>query len=211
MNNLITDRVIALAAMTQASQCVQQIAQTGMTDSEAFTTCIDSIFAIDADSTEDVYGGVKNLLPGLKLLASLFQNKRTPSTLEVMRYIFGAINLERRLNKKPSMQAQLGTGIEQAKSQAEHYSTSHKNVLANLADIYSNTLSTLTPRIMVNGEQIHLDNNDNVYRIRALLLSSIRGAVLWRQKKGTRLQLFFQRKAYLVEINRLIEEANNHS
>lgn len=209
MNSLLQDRIIALAAMTQACQCVQQIALTGITDSDAFTTCIKSIFAIDADSAEAIYGGEEKLLPGLQLLADLLDNKRSPANLEITRYIFSSLNLERRLDKKPAIQEQLGVGIKKAQLQAEHYAITHANVLANLADVYSNTLGTLSPRIMVNGEQLHLDNTENVNRIRALLLSSIRAAVLWRQKKGTRLQLFFQRKTYLVEINQLIRQANN--
>ena len=108
------------------------------------------------------------------------------------------------------MLAQLADGIDRAKQQAEVFSTTHENVLANLAGLYSDTISTLSPRIMVQGEQVYLNDTLNVNKIRALLLSAIRSAVLWRQKGGTRLQIMFSRKKYLQEIQLLINKLNAH-
>ena len=68
------------------------------------------------------------------------------------------------------------------------------NILAGLADIYSTTISTLSPRIMVRGEPLHLQNPENINRIRALLLAGIRSAMLWRQCGGRRLQILLGRK-----------------
>jgi high frequency lysogenization protein len=50
------------------------------------------------------------------------------------------------------------TGIERARAQSEHFGLLHENVLANLGDIYHSTISTLQPRIMVNGEQEYLSS-----------------------------------------------------
>lgn len=208
MSGTITDRVLAIAGIIQACRCVQQIARNGMTDADALTTSINSLFVIDADTTDAVYGGRKNLLPGLRLAATLFGNQQDTDSVEVMRYCITAIQLERSLTKNPAMLAQVGDGIEKARSQAEHFSTTHSNVLANLAGLYSDTLSTLNPRIMVNGDQAHIGNTENVNRIRSLLLAAIRSAVLWRQKGGTRLQLIFSRRRYLNEINKIISELN---
>lgn len=67
-------------------------------------------------------------------------------------------------------------------------------VIANLAHAYSQTLSRLTPRILVQGEPGLLKNPEVANRIRALLLAGIRAAVLWRQTGGSRLRLLFRRK-----------------
>jgi high frequency lysogenization protein len=208
MSGTITDRVLAMAGIIQACRCVQQIARNGMTDADALTTSISSLFVIDADTTDAVYDGRENLLPGLRLAATLFGNQQNPESVEVMRYCITVIQLERSLTKNPAILARVGDGIEKARSQAEHFSTTHSNVLANLAGLYSDTLSTLNPRIMVNGDQVHIGNSENVNRIRSLLLAAVRSAVLWRQKGGTRLQLIFSRKRYLNEINKIINNLN---
>lgn len=206
MSGTITDRVLAMAGIVQACRCVQQIARHGMTDAEALTASINSLFVTDADTTESVYGGREKLLPGLRLAEKLFDNKQDAESVEVMRYCLMVIQLERSLMKRPAMLAQVGDGIDNARSQAEHFSTTHSNVLANLAGLYTDTLSELNPRIMVNGDQVHIGNSENVNRIRSLLLAAVRSAVLWRQKGGTRLQLIFTRKRYLNEIKRIIGE-----
>ncbi|MDT8404948.1 high frequency lysogenization protein HflD [Sulfuriflexus sp.] len=206
MSGTITDRVLAMAGIVQACRCVQQIARHGMTDAEALTASINSLFVTEAETTEAVYGGREKLLPGLRLAEKLFDNKQDAESVEVMRYCLMVIQLERSLMKKPAMLAQVGDGIDNARSQAEHFSTTHSNVLANLAGLYTDTLSELNPRIMVNGDQVHIGNSENVNRIRSLLLAAVRSAVLWRQKGGTRLQLIFTRKRYLNEIKRIIGE-----
>lgn len=208
MSGTITDRVLAMAGIIQACRCVQQIARNGMTDADALTTSINSLLVIDADTTEAVYGGREKLLPGLRLATRLFDNQQDAESVEIMRYCITVIQLERNLMKNPAMLAEVGDGIENARKQAEHFSTTHTNVLANLAGLYSDTLSTLNPRIMVNGDQAHIGNSENVNRIRSLLLAAIRSAVLWRQKGGSRLQLIFSRKRYLNEINKIIEDLN---
>ncbi|WP_126455246.1 high frequency lysogenization protein HflD [Sulfuriflexus mobilis] len=204
MSGTITDRTLAMAGIIQACRCVQQIARTGITDADALAASINSLFVIDADTTEAIYGGRENLLPGLKLGARLFGKQQDAESIEIMRYCLTVIQLEHSLGKHPAMLDAIGRGIDKARQQSEHYSTTHTNVLANLAGLYSDTLSTLSPRIMVNGDQLYIGNSENVNRIRSLLLAAVRAAVLWRQKGGSRLQLIFFRKRYLNEINRLL-------
>lgn len=199
-----------MAGIIQACRCVQQIARNGMTDADTLTTCISSLFATDARTTEEVYGGREKLLPGLRLATTLFDNKQDAESVEVMRYCITVIQLERSLNKNPAMLTLVGKGIENARRQTEHFSMTHINVLSNLAGLYSDTLSTLNPRIMVNGDHAHIGNSDNVNRIRSLLLAAVRSAVLWRQKGGSRLQLVFSRKRYLNEIKNIINHLNQN-
>jgi high frequency lysogenization protein len=51
-------------------------------------------------------------------------------------------------------------------------------VVACLAETYSETVSTLSPRIMVTGEPNLLNRPEIANRIRALLLAGVRAAVL---------------------------------
>ena len=105
------------------------------------------------------------------------------------------MHLERKLNRKRQLIKGIRSGLDRAKAQVEQFSLVHENVIANLADIYVTHISTLKPRMMVKGEHTYLSNRRNINRIRALLLSAIRAAVLWQQCGGSRMDLFVRRKA----------------
>jgi high frequency lysogenization protein len=210
MNNTNTDRALAIAGVIQATHCVKEIGVHGQTDAEALRSSIESIFTVNAETTLDVYGGLQNLRHGIEYALQLFSADNKALDLEIMQYTIGILQLERKLSKKPAMLNALAVGIEKAKQQAGIFSTTHDNVLANLAGLYSDTISTLSPRIMVQGEASFLNDTQNIHKIRALLLSAIRSAVLWRQKGGNRWQIMFSRKKYVAEFQSLIEKLNMH-
>jgi len=98
--------------------------------------------------------------------------------------------------KDPAMLETLSTGVDLATRQSEHFSVTHENVIANLADLYSRTISELGPRIMVNGEQNYLETTAISNKIRTVLLAGIRSAVLWYQLGGRRWHVLFNRRRY---------------
>ncbi len=214
MTYTITDRTIALAGMFQAAHVVQQIASTGNTDEQALETCIRSLFHINVDRAEDAYEGADKLATGYQVLIDQLGGRTEASAekrdLIISKYAAGIMVLERRLTKNPDMLQTISSGIERASNQAEHFSLMHDNVLANLAHIYSQTISTIKPRIMVHGEHVHISNLNLANRIRAVLLSAIRSAVLWRQCGGTRWQLLLQRRAIVEEAKRLLAKTTLH-
>ncbi len=207
MASSLTDRTLALAGLVQAVQLVQHIARAGMTDVAALKASIDSVFRIDAASTQDVYGGAEGIRLGLKRVGELFASRNKDADAELVRYVINVLQLERSLAKSPKHLQKLREGIQNLSGKAEQYSATHSDVIAGLAQLYAETLSTLTPRIVVNGDQTHLANSDNVNKIRALLLAAIRSAVLWRQKGGTRLQLVFSRRRYLHTAQAILRHA----
>jgi high frequency lysogenization protein len=101
----------------------------------------------------------------------------------------------------------LADDIAKISAQREFFDQAHPTVITALAELYSRTISTLQPRIMVKGEQSILTGTDSRNMIRALLLGGMRAAVLWRQCGGNRLQLLFRRKALLHDCRELREEA----
>ena len=209
-----TDRTIALAGIFQATQLVHQLAYTGKADGDDFETCINSLFVTDADTAIETFGDITRLRSGLQALIEQLGGSGEASTqtqqsrqLDATKYAIGIMVLERKLSKNPDMLKTVFDGIERARSQAEHFSITHENVIASLAHTYSQTISTLLPKIMVNGEHTHLANPSTADRIRALLLAAIRAAVLWRQCQGNRWQLFFKRKKILDEARRLLVKA----
>jgi len=208
MSDSYSDRVLAFAGIVQACQCAQQIAKTGMVDTDSLTACIHSVFVVDAKNCHEIFNSGDQLQRGLKYTEELLTMSGNTERNELMRYIISIIQLERSLNKNTAMLTDISEGISKAHQQSEHFSMLHSNVLASLAGLYSDTISTLKPRIMINGEEMHLTHPDNTNKIRSLLLAAIRAAVLWRQSGGSRLQLLFSRKRYLTESKKLLKNLN---
>ena len=204
MANTDRDRTIALAGLFQAAGLVRDLAREGQVDAADFETCVDSLFKIDAADSGDVYGGLERLRSGLILLE---RQLRQPQNPEPTRYALILMVLERKLARQPRLLGALREGIEDSRDKLDYFGAStHDTIIARLAELYASTISTLKPRIMVNGEYQHLSRPDNANRIRTLLLSGIRAAVLWRQNGGSRLTLLFGRKRLLLNAQRLLAE-----
>lgn len=200
------ERVTALAGVYQAIACVVRISRTGSADTTAMEPCIYSILQTDAPTVNDVYGPPGALANGARQIIAQLTG-RPERDLELTRYVVTVLKLERTLARRPKMLASIGSGIEAAEQKREHFALLHPNLLAHLAEIYSDSISHLQPRILVRGESLHLQNPDNQNRIRALLLAAIRSAMLWRQVGGTRLQLLFGHKSILQEARRYLDQA----
>ena len=84
--------------------------------------------------------GHQNLQTGIDTMQALLGERRpdahsgaskfSPTTVS---YVISVLSIERLLQKKPAMLEAVGSGIENAARQAEHFSLVHDNVIANLA------------------------------------------------------------------------------
>jgi len=202
--NTIANQTIALVGIAQAAALVQQLATTGSADSVALEASIASLFISDERGVENVYGGLSGLKLGIEQLNDQMSGLKIANP-EQARYSASLVFLENQLARQPSMLKTIFTGIERARAQSEHFDLLHENVLANLGDIYHTTISTLQPRIMVNGEQEYLSKPDIVNKIRSCLLAGIRSAILWKQCGGTRWKFLFYRKKIQAELQILLK------
>jgi high frequency lysogenization protein len=207
MNSDTRNRAIALAGMFQAARLVQQTARGERRDAAASAASLGSIFNTDPDSVLAVYGAPAALQTGLEVLLSQLGTDNKQRDMELTGYVITLLHLERKLARQPGMLDTISAGIDKAREQAGFFSNSHPAVIAGLAEIYQQTISTLRPRIMVQGEQAVLAGPDSQNMIRALLLAGMRAAVLWRQCGGNRMKLIFQRKALLECSRELLLEA----
>jgi high frequency lysogenization protein len=196
---------MALAGLFQAVSLVQQVAREGSADAAPFESSIESVFRIEADSIDAVYGGSARLERGLRTLCRQLARDKTQQDAEIMRYAVSLMFLERQLVRNAKMLERVREGIEIASQQSEHFSVTHENVIARLADTYASTVSQLQPRIMVQGKPEYLNTPANANRIRALLLAGMRSAVLWRQLGGNRLKLLWTRKRIVQCAQGLLE------
>ncbi len=198
------ERVIALAGLFQAVSLVRAIAVRGGVDRFAIQPSLDSIFKIDADSPADVFGGLGNLRQGLEtLVAQLDDNKRD---LITTRLAISVMRVEGKLSLRSSMLSKLRAGIETIARQAQGIDVTNSLVTARLAQLYVETISTLQPRIVVEGNPQFLRQDAQVALIRSLLLAAIRAAVLWRQLGGSQWRLLFRRKQYSMMARGLLAQ-----
>ena len=161
-------------------------------------------------STLDVYGKVSHIEEGLQALLATLQRKASKSS-DCIRYVMGILHLQKRLQKNPSMLETIGSKLEKSQQQLEHFSATHENTIAGLADIYANTISTFSFRIQVMGEYQHLQQNRIANQIRTLLFAGIRSSVLWRQLGGNRLKVILKRKEIILIAERLLEDAKKET
>ena len=202
---------MALAGLFQAVSLVQQVARDGTAEPAPFASSIESVFQIDADSTDQVYGGSARLERGLRTLCRQLSRDKAHQDAEIMRYAVSLMFLERQLIRNARMLERVREGIEAASQQREHFSITHENVIARLADTYASTVSQLQPRIMVQGKPEYLNTPANANRIRALLLAGMRSAVLWRQLGGNRLKLLWTRKHIVQYAEALLENGEREA
>lgn len=189
-------RVIALAGVFQACAVVRSIANEGRSDSAAVESSLASLFRIDSDSAADVFGGLAGVRLGMEtLVANLDSEHRN---LAVSQLVMGVLRLERKLDARSEMKRQLREGIESIQRQVDHLGVAHATVQTRLAELYSNTLSRLKPRIVVHGNPLHLADPKRVEQIRSMLLAGIRAAVLWRQVGGSQWRLLLRRSEYAM-------------
>ena len=95
----------------------------------------------------------------------------------------------------------LQAGLLRLAPQAQAQGSTHPEVIAELAKLYADTLGTLRPRVMVQGNPHYLGQAGVVADIRALLLAALRSAVLWRQLGGSLWDFVFQRRAMAAAID----------
>ncbi|WP_282297707.1 high frequency lysogenization protein HflD [Stenotrophomonas sp. PS02289] len=201
MSFSVDDRVLALAGIAQALQQVRRIAETGHSEAGVVRTAIDSVFRIDADSPQAIYGSPAQLAPGLRLLHNYFRNQGQDEILP--RLALAVLQLERTFVRNHDVVGAVSEGIARAQRQAiELGDSAHPDVLAALGALYADTISHLKPRVMVQGNPHYLGQAGVIAEIRALLLAAVRSAVLWRQTGGQYWDFLLSRKAMVDAVDR---------
>ena len=179
---MMHERVLALAGLAQALRQVRRIADTGQAEAAVLETALDSVFRLDADSPESVYGDAGALRPGLLVLREYLGNEGKDELLP--RLALSVTQLERRFVRDGAVAQRVHDGILAAQPAAARLGSTHPEVLSVLGSLYADTVSNLRPRVLVQGNPHYLGQADIVAEIRAVLLAALRSAVLWRQMGG---------------------------
>lgn len=203
------DRTIALIGLYQVAKQVYDLATTGKSNEIAFEASINSLFNENPSNTLDVFGNVDNIQLGTETLLSQMTADKAVSSrnIEVTKYVLSLMILEKKTSEQEGLLAKVFRTIESAKNNRSHFGDFHENIIATLARAYSDNISLVNPRIMVNGAHGHLQNPRIANKIRALLLAGIRASMLWRQVGGSRWGLLLSRKKYLVSAQTLVRKS----
>ena len=198
------ERTMALAGIFQATELVRQAANHGTWSGYAADTCLASLLAIEADTVDEIYGSTNRLRLGAETLISVLQGDRR--YMESLAYAVSIMQLENKFRKNAKMQALIGSElllIADFDDDSEIHEI--KDLQAEkIAELYTTTISTISPRIVINGRPQHLQVERTISWIRTLLFASLRSAVLWRQMGGGRFNLMFGRKKMLEQAQTLL-------
>ena len=197
------EQAAALAGIFQAAALVERLARTGQLTDEDMTPSIHSVFVTKPDSVEDIYQGYESLTLGRQTLKNVLERQSDAIQGDTVRYALTLIHLERKLSRNGNRMQEISQRLSRAGDQVSHFGLLHENVIANLAGIYLDTISTFRTRVQVSGDLRHLQIKSNAEKIRALLLAGIRSAILWRQTGGSRWQLLFNRRKLLDGLKQL--------
>ena len=201
------NRALALAGAYQAISLTRDVAEKGLVEIHDLRHAIEPIFKLDAANVDEIYGGADRLKRGIEAMATLKMPATRPSSV----YLAHVLHLEKNLSRTPDLLDRIAAEVQKAQAQADYFGDLvHENVIASLAETYKTTVGALKPRIRVQGDPRHLERPENAAKVRALLLSAIRSAVLWRQEGGRRWQLLLGHGKLIQHANALWSETEGY-
>jgi high frequency lysogenization protein len=191
-------RVLALAGIIEACAGVQSLALSGQISLDSLQCLVQSIKMIDAPDVVSVFGDRSGLSRGLGLMAGGIGQATDGKAIDVYRYMNTLISLKKSLFADPIAQQKVIDRLDWIKTLDE------QELFASCAELYLEAVSSLRPRVYVQGEQRFLEQDAVSNKIRTMLLAGIRCVVLWEQLGGGRFEMLLRRKAYQSAANELL-------
>ncbi len=201
----IYDQTLALSSMFQSATLIDQLANGKAINQAAFDCSFDSLFTLNAETTQDIYGYGEGLIQGMRTLIFNLSGEKKSLNRQVVYYILSMIKLESKLKENAPAVKTIQQGLEDIEKQVEMYDMTQSAKLQKIDGLYQKTISQIKPQIIVQGQQLYLENSDISSKVRTLLFSGIRAAVFWKQRGGSRFKLIFYRKKYQQEARQQLE------
>lgn len=202
MTNDLRGQTIALAAVMQSAILVDRFAKLQEYSEKDAKGLVNSIFVTDPENITEVYDGLQNLALGLTALSSTNSLSK-----EAVYYLTAMLKLQKQLLNHPSYLNIMSSGIENIHGRLVHFPMMHDNIQMALADLYTQTISKLTPRIYVKGtDQSFLSTERNASLIRTLLLAGVRSGILWQQCGGTTFKRIFHYQKISTEARAILNQ-----
>jgi len=140
------DQALALAGVFQSAELVAKLATEGYITDVQLSAAMLALLNQNPETVHSLYGPASDIELGVSSMREMI-NDRSQGSTDVMRYVIGIMYLARRLTADSVRIKQVGEGIANAQRQADHFSVTHDNVIANVAGLYTDTVSTIKGRI----------------------------------------------------------------
>ena len=198
------ERTLALAGVFQATELVRQAAHHGTWSGYAASSCLHSLFQLEAESIAEIYGGAAKMRLGVETMLAVLQGDNRYA--DSLRYTVGLLQVEKKFRRSGKLQEAVGKQLQEISGEGLDLEQHEREDLQahDISELYSNTVSKLSPRIVVNGKPQYLKNDRTVDWVRTLLMAGLRSATLWNQLGGGRFELMFGRKKIIKEAELLL-------
>ena len=188
----LKNETISLGAIYQACNEIKKIAWQGEINSNIIQPLINSVYQTTSEDIEALYINIKRLNSGLDFLRRQLVGDAFSRDGEVSRYFEAIGILIKNMNKKEEIFNKLRTELTKQSMPIKEENLDQHALF--LSDLYLTTVSTVEPRIIVNGDNKYLTDKKNAAMIRSLLLCAIRSYILWQQSGGSKFRLFIFKK-----------------
>ena len=204
------DQVVAFAGLIQSAMLVDQLATSDHYDHDALLASAVSVLRVEADSALSVFGSLDGVRVGCGSVATLLGGRAGQASRALFQYAVAMHQVAGKLSQMTHLSSQIHQGLESLSARylrqdelIEYDDAGLDRLYQDLAALYAETISTLTPRIMVQGSQGRLSDPQVVNRVRSALFAGIRAAFMWHQMGGRRWHLLIHRRAYQSIAQRL--------
>lgn len=203
-------RTLALAAMYQCLVLADQLARTGAADPLLWRQTMRGLLVTsNTDDPAAVYGGLRNLKPGLAMLESSLLAARAPANKHLVAYANGLIQIEKLLRADREVATRLAIGLGRIRErQLAESELLSEATLEEVSGLYVETLGTLKLRLQIKGVAEHLSKPTVAHGIRTCLMAAMASLQEWRRLGGKRWQLIFGKGAIVADIHEIISSKN---
>ena len=188
----LKNETISLGAIYQACNEIKKIAWQGEINNNIIEPLINSVYQTTSEEIEDVFISIKRLNSGLDFLRRQLVGDAFSRDGEVSRYFEAIGILVKNMNKKDEVLNKLRTELTKQSLPINEDNLDQHALF--LSELYLSTISTVEPRIIVNGDNKYLTDKKNAAMIRSLLLCAIRSYILWQQSGGSKFRIFIFKK-----------------
>ena len=188
----LKNETISLGAIYQACNEIKKIAWQGQINNNIIEPLINSVYQTTSEEIEDVFISIKRLNSGLDFLRRQLVGDAFSRDGEVSRYFEAIGILVKNMNKKDEVLNKLRTELTRQSMPINEDNLDQHALF--LSELYLSTISTVEPRIIVNGDNKYLTDKKNAAMIRSLLLCAIRSYILWQQSGGSKFRIFIFKK-----------------
>ena len=188
----LKNETISLGAIYQACNEIKKIAWQGEINNNIIEPLINSVYQTTSEEIEDVFISIKRLNSGLDFLRRQLVGDAFSRDGEVSRYFEAIGILVKNMNKKDDVLDKLRTELTKQSMPINEDNLDQHALF--LSELYLSTISTVEPRIIVNGDNKYLTDKKNAAMIRSLLLCAIRSYILWQQSGGSKFRIFLFKK-----------------